>query len=202
MSQAVLIGSLWGFIEATLGGGLHAFSSPLSGIFLGPIGFGFLYFGLRNGQGLQQLILTALIAASFKFLDPIIFSMPFYHIRIINPAQAIVSQGLAFTLTATFSSKLRASIKIPVIAFISTLFSLIIFSLFSYLAFGYENTGSLHSLNTTIFFKLPTTALLTALIFYGIKHFKSPRITLPLRWHYAGSAVLGVATFLMRVFVV
>ncbi|HLD45972.1 MAG TPA: hypothetical protein VJC18_11105, partial [bacterium] len=92
----LFVGSLWGFLEATLGGLLHLSPLPIAGKIMAPIGFTLLYWAQKNGLKASHLFLAACLAACFKFADVFLFNMPLFSIQIINPAQAIVMQGLCF----------------------------------------------------------------------------------------------------------
>ena len=143
MTTALLLGAFWGFLEATLGGALHAMSSPISGSLMGPIGFGLLFWGAKRGLTPRHIVVAAFVAAAFKFLDPIIFTMPLTHIRIINPAQAVVSQGLAFAVALFVAARSKSSSPIPMLAFISVPLAMVFFNAISYYVIGYKETGHL-----------------------------------------------------------
>ncbi len=109
----LLVGSVWGFFEATLGGLLHFSPTPIAGRVMAPIAFAILYLGMKNDLKARHIFCASLIAAAFKGLDPFLFHMPFLsngilnpvlHNRVIYPVFAIVTQGLGF---AVVSSPLR-----------------------------------------------------------------------------------------------
>lgn len=101
----LFIGSLWGFLEATLGGVLHLSPVPFSGRIMAPIGFALMFWGMKNGLKAHQLFCVSLIAASFKFFDIFLFSLPLSHISIVNPAQSIAMQGLCFAALSSLFRK-------------------------------------------------------------------------------------------------
>lgn len=95
----ILFGSAWGFLEATLGGLLHLVKFPFTGQIMGSIAVFFMMCSLKSGLKPRHLVILSFIAAAFKFIDPILFNLPFFDISVINPAQAILMEGLSFALT-------------------------------------------------------------------------------------------------------
>lgn len=192
MALALLIGSFWGFIEATLGGALHAMASPISGSLMGPIGFGILFFGRKCGLSLGGIMSAAFVAALFKLLDPIIFTMPITHIRIINPAQAILSQGMALSLALILTQTVRERLRVPMVAVVSVSLAMVFFNLISYFVIGYKETGHLLNLGQTLLIKLPIGILLTVMSLYLFGQAKGiPRLISP-KWYYAVSFTLAL----------
>lgn len=159
----IFLGSLWGFIEATLGGFLHMIHFPLTGSILGPVGFALLFMASRRGVKTQGLMTITFIAASFKFFDVFLFNLAPVRPEILNPAQAIVMQGLAFSLFAnllqrgTFRSKVQASVSM-------TLISATLFNFISY--FAVSNVApALRDSMTTLGVNLPFACVATILLF-------------------------------------
>ena len=105
----LFIGSLWGFLEATLGGLLHLLPFPIAGRIMAPIGFALMFWGMKNGLKAHQLFCVSLIAASFKFFDFFLFHLPIFHISIVNPSQAIAMQGLCFAAVSSLFRKYEQS---------------------------------------------------------------------------------------------
>ncbi|MFH1654521.1 MAG: hypothetical protein ABIE74_10790 [Pseudomonadota bacterium] len=166
ISVAILIGSLWGFFEASLGGLLHHMHSPITGQILAPIGFALLYLGMRNGLKPHQLIYVAVIAASFKFFDIILFSMPLLSNRIINPASAILSQGLAFFLVAgIFKNRCPKPNQIFKLALVTFIAFIPIFNLNSYILFGPNSTIYFENPIRALFINTPIAIALTTIFF-------------------------------------
>lgn len=199
MATAFFVGALWGFIEATLGGALHAMSSPLSGSVMGPIGFALLFWGTTRGLTSRGVIVAAFVAACFKLLDPILFTMPFNHIRIINPAQAIFSQGLAFSAVLAMTHSMQNRFKLPVMALVCVPLAMLFFNFISYFVVGYKETGHLLNLSQTFLIKLPIAVLLTTGALYLAQRFSQLRFFLSPRWEYACSLVLLAVAALARV---
>ena len=98
IATIALFGSVWGFLEATVGGLGHHLHIPFIGTFMTCIGYSILYGALRSGLRPAGLVAVALVAASFKFADSWLFGLPPTHILILNPANSIAMQGLAFGL--------------------------------------------------------------------------------------------------------
>lgn len=157
MINIIFFGCLWGAIEATLGGILHFANFPFTGVVLSSIGFVILFQAANRGVRYSELPLISLIAASFKFLDPFIFGIPFLHITVINPFSAIVSQGVGFALVfGLFHNKrLNDFVKF----FTSTAMYMLIFNLVSVWIFN-EPTYQTQNFTKTILFNLPATSLL------------------------------------------
>jgi len=98
----LVFGSIWGFLEATLGGFLHMIIFPNKGAIMSGIGVTIMALALAIYKKPRMPLGIGIIAASFKLLDVWIFSLPITSIHIINPAMAIIAESLAFTLVATF----------------------------------------------------------------------------------------------------
>ena len=92
-SAAVFWGSIWGLAEATLGYLLHVSKIPgLAGAVMPAVAFYLLYRLYRQTGSTASVISASLMAAGLKGLD-IMFS-PLGFMDIINPAQAIILEGL------------------------------------------------------------------------------------------------------------
>ena len=98
----LVFGSIWGFFEATLGGFLHMIIFPNKGAIMGGIGVALMASALAIYKKPGMLLGIGIVAASFKLLDVLIFSLPITSIHIINPAMAIIFESLAFSLVAAF----------------------------------------------------------------------------------------------------
>lgn len=92
----LLFGSLWGALEATLGGLLAVVHFPQHGAVMANIGFLTMgaAFALYRRPGMPLGI--AAVAASFKLLDVAIFQVPPLTRMVINPMVAIILEALAF----------------------------------------------------------------------------------------------------------
>ena len=98
----LVFGSLWGFLEATLGGFLHMIIFPNKGAIMGGIGVAIMASALAIYKKPSMLPGIGVVAASFKLLDVWLFTLPVASIHIINPAMAIIFESLAFSLIAVF----------------------------------------------------------------------------------------------------
>lgn len=98
----LVFGSLWGFLEATLGGFLHVIIFPNKGAIMSGIGLAIMASALAIYKKPSMLPGIGIVAASFKLLDVWIFSLAINSVHIINPAMAIIFESLAFGAVAVF----------------------------------------------------------------------------------------------------
>ena len=98
----LLFGSIWGLLEATLGGFLHMIIFPNKGAIMSSIGIAIMASALAIYKKPAMTLGIGIVAASFKLLDVLIFALPITSIHIINPAMAIIFESLAFSLVVTF----------------------------------------------------------------------------------------------------
>ena len=98
----LVFGSVWGLLEATLGGFLHMIIFPNKGAIMCGIGVAIMGSALAIYRKPVMLPGIGIVAASFKLLDVWLFSLPVASIHIVNPAMAIVFESLAFGLVAVF----------------------------------------------------------------------------------------------------
>ena len=98
----LLFGSIWGLLEATLGGFLHMIIFPNKGAIMSSIGIAIMASALVIYKKPAMTLGIGIVAASFKLLDVLIFALPITSIHIINPAMAIIFESLAFSLVVTF----------------------------------------------------------------------------------------------------
>jgi len=103
----LILGLVWGFIEATLGGVLHLARFYMTGEILGSIGMCVMFYGLRKGVKPSKLLMIPVIAAGIKFIDAPLFNLPFLAPTIVRPAAAILMQGLAFVSLSHFIKKAK-----------------------------------------------------------------------------------------------
>jgi hypothetical protein len=88
----IMYGSLWGFVEATLGYILHWMFFPISGMIMFPIGVYFMKRAEKENDNKSSIIYVSLIAALIKSVNlfmanPMIF-------KVTNPILMILAQGL------------------------------------------------------------------------------------------------------------
>jgi len=98
----LVFGSIWGVLEATLGGFLHMIIFPNKGAIMGGIGVAIMASALAIYRKPSMLLGIGIVAAAFKLLDVWIFALPIASIHIVNPAMAIIFESLAFSLVAAF----------------------------------------------------------------------------------------------------
>jgi hypothetical protein len=93
-----VFGSLWGALEATLGGLLHLIHFPYTGAIMANVGFTIMAAAVAI-YGRPSLPLgTGLVAASFKLLDVLLLSLSPFAQAVVNPAVAIILEALAFQM--------------------------------------------------------------------------------------------------------
>jgi len=98
----LVFGSIWGFLEATLGGFLHLIIFPNKGAIMSGIGMAIMASALAIYRKPSMLLGIGIVAASFKLLNVWLLFVPIGAIHIINPAMAIIFESLAFSLVAAF----------------------------------------------------------------------------------------------------
>ena len=98
----LVFGSIWGVLEATLGGFLHLIIFPNKGAIMSGIGMAIMASALAIYRKPSMLLGIGIIAASFKLLNVWLLFVSIGAIHIINPAMAIIFESLAFSLVAVF----------------------------------------------------------------------------------------------------
>ncbi len=96
----IVIGSVWGLFEMTLGGFLHAIHFPQKGAIMGGLAISFMAIFITITKKPTLVPILGVIAASFKPLGAIVFGVPVGSPFVINPAIAIVMEALAFSAVA------------------------------------------------------------------------------------------------------
>ncbi len=103
--MVVLIGSIWGVLEMTLGGFLHAVHVPQKGAIMGGLAVSLMAI-FTAATGKPSLVpILGVIAASFKPIDGVILGGPLFAPYVVNPATAIILQALAFGAVAVILRK-------------------------------------------------------------------------------------------------
>ncbi len=97
----VLFGSIWGLVEATLGGFLHLIYLPYKGAIMGGIGMSIMAAFDVMYRRPRLAFWIAAIAALFKLLSAVIYGQPSFAPFVVNPASAILLEGLAFSLVVS-----------------------------------------------------------------------------------------------------
>lgn len=98
----LIFGSIWGFLEATLGGFLNLIIFPNKGAIMSGIGMAIMGVALAFYRKPAMLPGIGIVAASYKWLNAWLLFVPPNAIQIINPAMSIILEALAFSLVAVF----------------------------------------------------------------------------------------------------
>lgn len=124
-SSIILLGSIWGIIEATLGWSLHILHLPGSNLILYSLAAIIMMLAVQNTKKASSAFIVALVAAMIKSTNLIIGTVPPFWV--INPAVSIVLEGLSFYLVylVLLQGKLKLSNKVY-LSFLSALFILFI----------------------------------------------------------------------------
>lgn len=119
----VVFGSVWGLIEATLGGFLHLihFTPVFRGAIMAGIGMSIMATFVASYRRPEMVFGLGIIAALFKPLSALIYFKPVFAPFVVNPASAILLEALAFSLVASllykgFESSFRTRIAVGVSA--------------------------------------------------------------------------------------
>lgn len=88
------MGSIWGMLEATLGGVLHLVYFPYTGAVMSSLGFFLMGWALASYKKTWIPFSMAVVASSFKLLDVVILALSPFARMIVNPAMAIILEGL------------------------------------------------------------------------------------------------------------
>ena len=108
----LVFGSIWGLVEATLGGALHLIHFTYKGAITGGIGMAIMATFVVMYRQPKLAFLLAVIAALFKPLSAVIYGQPIFAPFVVNPASAILLEGLAFSLVVSLLFKgFESSIK-------------------------------------------------------------------------------------------
>jgi hypothetical protein len=108
----LVFGSVWGLVEATLGGALHLVHFTYKGAITGGIGISIMAAFVVIYRQPKFAFLLAVIAALFKPLSAVIYGQPVFAPFVVNPASAILLEGLAFSLVVSLLYKgFESSVK-------------------------------------------------------------------------------------------
>jgi len=111
----LVFGSIWGLVEATLGGALHLIHLPYKGAITGGIGMAIMATFVVMYRRPKLAFCIAVIAALFKPLSAVIYGQPIFAPFVVNPASAILLEGLAFSLVVSLLFKgFESSIKMRI----------------------------------------------------------------------------------------
>lgn len=98
----LVFGSIWGLLEATLGGFLNLIIFPNKGAIMAGIGVAIMGSALAIYRKPSMLLGIGIVAAAFKWFNAWLLFVPLNAVQVVNPAMAIVFESLAFTLVAVF----------------------------------------------------------------------------------------------------
>jgi hypothetical protein len=116
----LVFGSVWGLVEATLGGALHLIHFTYKGAITGGIGMSIMAAFVVTYRQPKLVFWIGVIAALFKPLSAVIYGQPIFSPFVVNPASAILLEALAFTLVVSLLFKdFESSIKARIAAGIS-----------------------------------------------------------------------------------
>jgi hypothetical protein len=116
----LVFGSIWGLIEATLGGALHLIHFTYKGAITGGIGMSIMAAFVVMYRRPKLAFCIAVIAALFKPLSAVIYGQPIFAPFVVNPASAILLEGLAFSLVVSLLFKrFESNIKVRIGAGVS-----------------------------------------------------------------------------------
>ncbi|MFC2043942.1 hypothetical protein ACFLT8_01885 [Chloroflexota bacterium] len=96
----LVFGSIWGFLEAVLGGFLNLIIFPNKGAIMSSIGVTIMAAAMAYYRKPVMLPCIGIVAASFKWFNAWLLFIPLNRAQVINPAMAIFLESLAFTLVA------------------------------------------------------------------------------------------------------
>jgi len=101
----LVFGSIWGLVEATLGGALHLVHFAYKGAITGGIGMAIMAAFVATYRQPKLVFWLGVIAALFKPLSALIYGQPVFAPFVVNPASAILLEALGFTLVVSLLFK-------------------------------------------------------------------------------------------------
>lgn len=108
----LVFGSIWGLVEATLGGALHLMHFAYKGAITGGIGMSIMAAFVVTYRRPKLAFWLGVIAALFKPLSALIYGQPIFAPFVVNPASAILLESLGFTVAVSLLFKgFESSIK-------------------------------------------------------------------------------------------
>jgi hypothetical protein len=117
----LVFGSVWGLVEATLGGALHLIHFAYKGAIIGGIGMALMATFVVIYRRHRLVFWTGVIAALFEPLSAVIYGQPIFSPFVVNLASAILLEALAFTLVVSllfrgFESSIRTHVAVGISA--------------------------------------------------------------------------------------
>jgi len=135
----LVFGSIWGLLEATLGGFLNMIIFPNKGAIMGGIGMAIMGVALAVYRKPAMLPGIGIVAASFKWLNSWLLFVPISAVYIINPATAIFLESLAFCMVVAFLMKrIEKNVYVGV-------WAALLAGLISVTAYGYFSVYIMHA---------------------------------------------------------
>ncbi len=111
----LVFGSVWGLVEATLGGSLHLIHFAYKGAITGGIGMSIMATFVVMYRRPKLVFWIGVIAALFKPLSAVIYGQFIFSPFVVNPASAILLEALAFSLVVSLVFKgFESSIKMRI----------------------------------------------------------------------------------------
>ena len=111
----LVFGSIWGLVEATVGGALHLVHFTYKGAIPGAFGMALMAAFVVIYRRPKLVFWIGVIAALFKPLSALIYGQPIFAPFVVNPASAILLESLAFTLVVSlFFKGFESSIKMRI----------------------------------------------------------------------------------------
>ncbi len=185
----LVFGSIWGLLEATLGGFLHTIRFPNTGGIMTGIGVALMAAALAIYKKPSMLPGIGIVAASFKLLNLWLVFVPGSPIFVINPAMAIIFESLAFGLVAVFLMK-RIAKNASVGVGAGVLAGLISATIFVYFA--------VYILNAPLFERKGVSSVVEYIASYGVIHAAFFGIFLPLGYLVGEKLAARTSSVLVR----
>ncbi len=102
-------GTLWGAVEALIGGLLHALLPPtIPGKVMIVLATGLMAWSLKKTDKFWAPFAIAMVAAPLKLFSAVVFTLPVNAPAVLNPAFAILAEGLGFSVVYVIFSKVPA----------------------------------------------------------------------------------------------
>jgi len=105
MLGILVFGSVWGLVEATLGGALHLVHFAYKGAITGGVGMAIMAAFVATYRRPKLVFWLGVIAALFKPLSALIYGQPVFAPFVVNPASAIILEALGVTLVVSLLFK-------------------------------------------------------------------------------------------------
>ncbi|MFP3952867.1 MAG: hypothetical protein ACOC88_02050 [Candidatus Bipolaricaulota bacterium] len=102
-------GSLWGAVEALIGGLLHTLLPPtIPGKIMIVLATGMMAWSFKKTGKFWIPVAIALVAAPLKLFSAVVFLLPVNAPAVLNPAFAILAQGVGFSLVCLVVTRIPA----------------------------------------------------------------------------------------------